>query len=77
MSKCPNEWIDVKEKLPDQYTQGIIKVKRENGDIVNSYFHKDQMLWLTYYSDHKISHFQQHDNLKWLYDVTHWKDLKD
>ncbi len=69
-------WIDVKEKLPDPYTQGIINVKRENGDIFKAYFHKDKMFWLTYYSNHKISHFQDFKTHGWLYDVTHWQPLE-
>jgi hypothetical protein len=69
------EWIDVKDRLPS--TNDIVRVKRENGDKVKCYFHKDAMSWLMFYGV-KTSYFQErHGKRNFLFDVTHWMPLKD
>ncbi len=69
------EWISVKDedKLPPCHD--VLQVKRENGDEIKAYFHKDKMAWLGFYCKAPRSHFQDHKTMEFLFDVTHWKPL--
>jgi hypothetical protein len=67
-------WIGVKEKLP--LDSWILRIKRANGDESKAYFHADKMVWLSYYTKDKLSHFQDCKSLEFLYDVTHWCEIK-
>ncbi len=64
-------WISVKERLPSG-PGDILKVRRENDDEIKAYYHADRMAWLSFYTKHNLSHFQDHKTLKFLDDVTHW-----
>jgi len=64
------EWSNINDKLPDYSC--VLKVKRKNGDECKAYFHKDKMAWLNFYYQGKLSHFQDHKTLEFLFDVTHF-----
>ena len=69
-----SEWISVKEELPDG-PGAKVKVKMQNGHELKCYYHRDKMLWLSYYINHKASHFQDCETDEFLYGVTHWMSL--
>ncbi len=69
-----DKWININDSLPE--THDIVKVRRENGDEINAYYHADKMCWLNYYGK-KTSHFQSFKSLEFLFDVTHWKRDKE
>jgi hypothetical protein len=68
-----SEWIDVKDNLPDG-PGAIVDVKLKNGDMKKAYYHRDKMIWSSFYTREKTSHFQCFETLKSLYDVTHYKE---
>lgn len=70
------EWISVKDKIPKE--SDIFTCKRESGDTLKCYFHKDQMVWMTNYcKSHRLSYWQCKASKEWLYDVTHWMSLPE
>src|SRR6267142_286123 len=68
------EWISTTDRLPEG-PGSIVFVKRENGDEVKAYYHRDKMAWLSFYHKGDLSHFQDHSTMKFLFDVTHWRHL--
>ncbi len=70
------EWISVNDDLP-KGPGDIVIAKRENGDEMKVYFHKDKMFPLArYWKDHKLSYWQRFDNTQWIYGVMHWRSLR-
>jgi hypothetical protein len=68
-----NEWINVKDSLPEK--DCILKVKRENLNECKAYFWKDQMMWLLRYFKYTPTYFQNEETNEFIYDVTHWMPL--
>jgi len=69
-----NEWINLKDKLPEG-PGNIVIVKTEKGQEIKAYYHRDKAAWAHYYREFPWSHFQDFNNYNWLTDVTHWKPL--
>lgn len=66
------KWIKTEDRLPNFHE--VLKVRRENGNVVKAYFHKDKMEWLKFYCKGPLSHFQDHKSLEFLFDVIEWQD---
>ncbi len=71
-----SNWINVETSLP-KGAGDIVKVKRKNGDEIKAYYHRDSMIWLSYYCKEKTSQFQDYHTRRFLQDVTHWRLLSD
>ncbi len=68
------QWIRIEDDLPDG-PGDIVIAKRKNGQEVKCYYHRDSMLWLSFYYKGTLSKFQDYKTLKFLDDVTHWMPL--
>lgn len=72
--KIENEWIDIKNDLPDG-PGCIVNVKSKNSEVKKACYHRDGMIWLSYYTKDRLSRFQCFDTLRFMHDVTHWMPL--
>jgi hypothetical protein len=62
-------WIDLTDKYPP--FSGIYQVKLDNNFVIKAYYHDDAMNWLNLFGQ-KTNHFQDHETLKFIDNVTHW-----
>jgi len=68
------EWISIEDRIPHFST--IVNVKTKSAKQLKAYFHHDRAFPLAqYWRNHKLSHWQEHEKLNWLYNVTHWREL--
>ena len=76
-NKDVSEWVSCKDKLPDT-TQGIYKVKLENGEQTVAYYCEDKLMKLMVYTkDIKPSCWWSRHTKRPLDNVTHWGKPKE
>ena len=64
------EWISVEDRLPEDKFKKYL-VKKENGELIPSFFMPDKMIWISWYG-RKTSYWMDIDSGKLVHDVTHW-----
>jgi hypothetical protein len=71
-----SEWVNVENKIPN-ISAGKFMVKTTNGNVLESFFYRDQMGWISFYGK-KPTHWWDSTNGEPIYNVSHWKTcLKD
>ena len=66
------EWINVKDRLPEEKFERHF-VKKENGEEKKAYFMPDKMEWISYYGL-KSSFWMETRSGQLIHDVTHWRN---
>lgn len=68
------EWIDIKDHLPTKDWK--YKVKTDQDEELYCYFYLDSISWIAFYGL-KTCHWWNCRTKEAVYNVTHWKGLKD
>lgn len=70
------EWKETDKALPDVPKACKVKAKLSCGGEVFAYFYKDQAIWVEKHGQ-KRSYFWNSKTHEPLFNVTHWKSLKE